>query len=63
MTTAALAMVVAYSTEAMARDNDKAAQQIRKEFLEKELKNFVNSVFGHSPTAHNWNSYNSGHRS
>lgn len=58
----ALAMAVAYWTEHMARDNDKAAAQIRSDALEKELKNFVNSVFGKTATAHNWNSYNSGHR-
>jgi hypothetical protein len=58
----ALAMAVNYWTEHMARDNDKAAAQIRSDAIDNELKNFMNQVLGNKPDAMNWNSWNSGHR-
>ena len=42
----ALAIAVAYWTETMARDNNKAASDIKSLAMEKELKNFHRNVFG-----------------
>jgi hypothetical protein len=42
----ALAIAVAYWTETMARDNNKAATDIKSLAMEKELKNFHRNVFG-----------------
>lgn len=44
----ALAIAVAYWTESMARDNNKAAQEIMGSAMDKELKNFHKNVFGMS---------------
>ncbi|QOV06130.1 terminase large subunit [Rhizobium phage Pasto] len=45
----ALSLAVHYWTEAMARDVQKAAAQMRAEALDRELKNFINHVVGRSP--------------
>ena len=42
----ALAIAVAYWTESMARDNNKAASEIKSQAMDKELKNFHRNVFG-----------------
>lgn len=42
----ALAIAVAYWTETMARDNNKAASDIKSLAMDKELKNFHRNVFG-----------------
>jgi len=42
----ALAIAVAYWTESMARDNNKAAAEIMGSAMDKELKNFHKNVFG-----------------
>lgn len=59
----ALAMAVGYWTEHMARDNNKAVEQIKEDFRKKELKNFMGNVFGFKkdkPTT--WMGYNQAHR-
>lgn len=45
----ALAWAVAYWTEAMARDVDKAAAQMRAEALDRELREFMKHVVGGAP--------------
>ena len=50
----ALAIAVAYWTESMARDNNKAAQEIKNTALDKELKKFMGSVLGMKPKANTW---------
>jgi len=50
----ALAIAVAYWTESMGRDNNKAAKEIQSAAMEKELKNFSSSVFGMKPAATTW---------
>jgi hypothetical protein len=42
----ALAIAVAYWTESMARDNNKAATEIKSAAMDKELKNWHKNVFG-----------------
>jgi hypothetical protein len=42
----ALAIAVAYWTETMARDNNKAASEIKSLAMDRELKNFHRNVFG-----------------
>ena len=42
----ALAMAVGYWTQSMAKDNDKAVDSLREEFMKKELKNFMGHVLG-----------------
>jgi hypothetical protein len=50
----ALAIAVAYWTESMARDNNKAASEIKNQHLDKELKRFMGQVIGTKPTATTW---------
>lgn len=50
----ALAIAVAYWTESMARDNNKAAQDIQSQHLEKELKKFMGNVLGARPSQTTW---------
>jgi len=50
----ALAIAVAYWTESMARDNNKAAHDIQSAALDKELKKFVGQVLGHTPKQSTW---------
>ena len=50
----ALAIAVAYWTETMARDNNKAASEIKSQAIEKELKNFHSVVFGASKAPTTW---------
>jgi hypothetical protein len=50
----ALAIAVAYWTESMARDNNKAADDIQSAALDKELKKFMGNVLGHKPTQTTW---------
>jgi hypothetical protein len=50
----ALAIAVAYWTESMARDNNKAADDIKSVALEKELKKFMGGVLGYKPTQTTW---------
>jgi len=50
----ALAIAVAYWTESMGRDNNKAADAIKSQALEKELKTFMTQVIGKKPTANTW---------
>jgi len=58
----ALAIAVAYWTEHMSRDNNKAADQIKGAALEMELKKFMAGVLGGRPKKTGWNSGNSGVR-
>lgn len=50
----ALAIAVAYWVESMARDNNKAAQEIRSTALYKELKKFMGHVLGATPKPRGW---------
>lgn len=50
----ALAIAVAYWTESMARDNNKAADDIKSIALDKELKKFIGGVLGHKPKQTTW---------
>jgi hypothetical protein len=50
----ALAIAVAYWTESMARDNNKAAAEIKGQHLEKELKRFMGQVLGAKPKQTTW---------
>lgn len=50
----ALAIAVAYWVESMARDNNKAAQEIRSTALDKELKKFMGHVLGATPKPRGW---------
>jgi hypothetical protein len=50
----ALAIAVAYWTESMARDNNKAADDIKSVALDKELKKFIGGVLGHKPKQTTW---------
>lgn len=50
----ALAIAVAYWTESMARDNNKAAHDIQSAALDKELKKFMGNVLGYKPTQTTW---------
>ncbi|AUO78208.1 terminase large subunit [Ralstonia phage vRsoP-WF2] len=58
----ALAIAVAYWTEHMSRDNDKAAAAIKDKALKDELKKFVHGVLGSKPKRTSWMSSNSGSR-
>ena len=55
----ALAIAVAFWTEAMARDNNKAVDKIKTDLLEKELKNFIGGVLGKPKREPRWHGYNS----
>ena len=50
----ALAIAVAYWTETMARDNNKAAHDIKSQAMDKELKNFNSIVFGRPKAQTTW---------
>jgi hypothetical protein len=50
----ALAIAVAYWTESMARDNNKAASEIRSSAIDKELKNFMGHILGKKPKQTTW---------
>jgi hypothetical protein len=50
----ALAIAVAYWTESMGRDNNKAALEVRSVALDKELKGFMQSVRGSRPKQTTW---------
>jgi len=50
----ALAIAVAYWTETMGRDNNKAADAIKSQALDRELKTFMTQVIGKKPTANTW---------
>lgn len=50
----ALAIAVAYWTESMGRDNNKAAQEVRSVAIDKELKGFMKSVIGGRPKQTTW---------
>jgi hypothetical protein len=50
----ALAIAVAYWTETMARDNNKAARDIKSAAIDKELKNFNSIVFGKPKAQTKW---------
>ncbi|CAB4150117.1 hypothetical protein UFOVP562_4 [uncultured Caudovirales phage] len=50
----ALAIAVAYWTESMARDNNKAAKDIRNQHLDKELKKFMSNILGSKPRPTTW---------
>ncbi len=50
----ALAIAVAYWTESMARDNNKAAHDIKSQAMDKELKNFNSIVFGRPQAQTTW---------
>lgn len=58
----ALAMAVAYWVEHMARDNNKAAEDLRARATDEELKKFMQHVVGHKPRAQTWMAWNSGVR-
>ena len=55
----ALAIAVAFWTEAMARDNNKAVDKIKTDLLDKELKNFIGGVLGKPKREPRWHGYNS----
>lgn len=50
----ALAMAVAYWVEAMARDNSKAASEIKSQAIDKELKRFMTQIVGSKPKPTTW---------
>jgi Holliday junction resolvasome RuvABC endonuclease subunit len=50
----ALAIAVAYWTESMARDNNKAAKEIKNQHLDKELKRFMSGILGSKPRPTTW---------
>lgn len=50
----ALAMAVSYWTEHMARDNNKAVQQLKDKALDQELKRFKGHVLGQKPKKTRW---------
>jgi hypothetical protein len=50
----ALAIAVNYWTETMARDNDRAASDIRGTAIDKELKKFMGHVLGMKPKGTSW---------
>ena len=50
----ALAIAVAYWTESMGRDNNKAAQDVRAGAMDKELKGFMRSALGGKPKQTTW---------
>ncbi|QFP93689.1 terminase large subunit [Ralstonia phage P-PSG-11-1] len=58
----ALAIAVAYWTEHMSRDNDKAAAAIKDKAMKDELKKFVNGALGSKPKKQGWMSNNVGSR-
>jgi len=55
----ALAIAVAFWTEAMARDNNKAVDRMKEDFLDRELKNFIGGVLGKPKREPRWHGYNS----
>ena len=50
----ALAIAVAYWVEAMGRDNNKAADEIKGAALDRELKKFMGNVLGSQPSQNTW---------
>lgn len=50
----ALAMIVAYATERMARDGDKAIKSAKEQALKDELKKFMKGVLGKAPGNSKW---------
>lgn len=50
----ALAIAVAYWTESMARDNDKAVKEMKSAALDRDLKSFMTQVIGHQPKPMTW---------
>lgn len=50
----ALAIAVAYWTESMARDNNKAASEIKSQAIDKELKKFMGGILGMKPQKNTW---------
>lgn len=50
----ALAIAVNYWTESMARDNNKAASDIKGMAIDRELKKFMGSVLGSKPKTTSW---------
>ncbi len=50
----ALAIAVAYWVEAMARDNNKAASEIKSQAIDRELKKFMTQIIGQRPTSKTW---------
>lgn len=56
----ALAIAVHYWTETMGRDNNKAANDLKSQALEKELKKFMKGVVGGSTKTNSWLNGNAG---
>lgn len=50
----ALAIAVAYWTESMARDNNKAAADIKGQAIDRELKKFMGGILGTKPAGNTW---------
>ena len=50
----ALAIAVAYWTESMARDNDKAVKEMKSAALDRDLKSFMTQVIGQQPKPMTW---------
>jgi hypothetical protein len=50
----ALAIAVAYWTESMGRDNNKAVKEIRDAAQDKELKAFMTQVIGYQHKPQTW---------
>lgn len=50
----ALAIAVAYWTESMARDNNKAASEIKAQAIDRELKKFMGGILGSKPQKTTW---------
>lgn len=56
----ALAIAVNYWTETMGRDNNKAANDLKSQAMDKELKKFMGSVLGQKPKSNSWFGNNAG---
>jgi hypothetical protein len=56
----ALAIAVNYWTETMGRDNNKAANDLKSQALDKELKKFMSGVLGGKPKSNSWFNGNAG---
>jgi hypothetical protein len=56
----ALAIAVNYWVETMGRDNNKAAKDIQSQAMDRELKKFMNGIFGAKPKSNSWFNGNAG---
>lgn len=56
----ALAIAVNYWTETMGRDNNKAANDLKAQAMDKELKKFMGGILGQKPRSNSWFNGNAG---